>query len=517
MKKKLFFYIILFISLNVSAQQNSIFLHSFFKDQLFQPRDHAHYLGSSFLPVHESEYNLDAHIRDSSKQYYELTEILFKKHLLEASGKNYYLTISPIADLNIGKDFKDTLDRRIFQNTRGLIVEGDIYQKFSFSTAFYENQARFTQYETNYYSSIGELYPNQSNGTYTVQNAVIPGSARTKPFKVDGFDYGFAYGNLIYKPHPAILLTAGNSSQFIGDGHRSILLSDNSVPTPFFRGTFRISDKLEFNYSRMRLINLIRKPVSTTVEAYYETKAYSVNYLTFKPTDRMSISLFEGIMWSKGDSIISKRVHPLFYNPLPLIAEFTVDKQSLNNVLGINLSSLPFKNTRFYGQFAIGDLNVRKLAYQLGFRGYNYFGMKEFMIQLEFNAASSSMYLSENQRLNYSGYNLPLAHVKGNGFKELILRANYSHKRVYADLKSIFYSLNDFRSTAILPVKTNELEHNGSIFFQEIEIGYRFNTKVNLTTFASWKVRSVSFNTDQKLSLFSIGLRTGIINHYNDF
>lgn len=510
-------YLFICLALLSYSQQNSILLHSFFKDQLYNNSRSNAYNGSGFLPVMESEYNLSQAIRDSSKQYYEFSEILFKKHVIEVKGSNYFLSISPILDMIMGKDRIDTNERRLFQNTRGVIVEGDLYKNFSFSTAIYENQGRFSNYETAYYSSLGELYPNQSTGKYTTQNAVIPGGARTKPFKIDGFDYAYAVGNIIYKPHRSILLSAGNTSHFIGEGYRSLFLSDNSVPAPFIRGTFTLTKKLQFNYLRMRLMNLIRKPVSTTVEAYYETKAFSANYLTFTPTKNIAISLFEGIIWSKGDSLVSKNAHPLFYNPIPFVADLALSEQEINSVIGINFSYLPFRSHRIYGQFGIGNLDFKKAGYQLGYRGYNYFGLKNFMLQVEFNSIAAGMYESLNSRLNYSHYNLPLAHVKGTNFQEFVLRCNYEVKRVYLDIKSVYYSVKDFSSTALLPITKIQTNETGNIFLQQLELGYRFNKKMNFSIFGNWQYRSSMLSIDQKTSIISIGLRTGFNNHYSDF
>ena len=499
------------------SQQNTLLLNTFFKDHLFNNSKSNYYQETGFLPVIESQYNLQEQTRDSSKQYYEFTEVLFKKHLIEAKGNNYYLTISPILDFNLGKDLSDTTSRRLFQNTRGVFVEGDLFKNFSFSTAFFENQGRFSNYETNYYSSIGELYPNQSAGTYTTQNAVIPGSGRTKPFKVDGFDYAYAIGNIVYKPHRSIILSTGNTSHFIGEGYRSLFLSDNSVPAPFFRGIVNISKKLQFNYFRMRLINLIRKPVSTTVEAYYETKAFSANYLTFLPTKKLSISLFEGIIWSKGDSIVSKKVNPLYYNPIPFIAELILDEKEINSVIGLNISYTPYLSHRIYGQIGIGNLNIKNIAYQIGYRGYSYFGLKNFMIQAEFNSVADGMYESLNSRLNYGHYNLPMGHAKGNNFQEIVFRCNYEWKRLYADLKTICYFLKDYNALSLIPVDKNISLENGTLFLQQLELGYRFNKKMNLTIFGNWSYRNPSNIATANTNQIFIGLRTGINNHYNDF
>lgn len=507
-----------FLSIVSFGQQNTLWLHTYMKDRLFDNSRSKAFVGNGFLPTTEATYDLNGITRDSSVQYYDFTEILFKKHLIEATGSNYHISISPVLDMGMGRDLADTSKRNLFQNTRGLIVEGDLFKNFSFMTAFFENQGRYSRYESAYYSLLGELYPNQAAGIYVTQNAVIPGAGRTKPFKTDGFDYGYAMGNIVYTPHRSITLMAGNTPHFIGDGYRSILLSDNAAPAPFFRGTFRFLKKFEFNYLRTRLINLMRKPGSTTVEAYYETKGFSVNYLSYNPIEKLSISLFEGVVWSKGDSIASRSVHPLFYNPVPFLANAFLNDSLINSVIGVNVSALPFKSHRFYGQFAIGQLDPKKFAFQLGYRGYNFFGFKEMMLQTEYNSVSAGMYQSQNERLNYSHYNLPLALVKGAGFQEALVRINVEVKRIYLDLKSVYYVLSNHQDAGLLPVRVdNELKVKGNIFLQQVELGYRFNRKMNLMLFVNWQYRNSVVPDSRTTNMVFGGIRTGINNHYNDF
>jgi hypothetical protein len=499
------------------AQQNLSLLNTFFRDRYFLHAGQSNAQVTSVFPYIESEFDLNKRLSDSTKQYYELTQILFKKHLLEFKGDDYYFTISPVVDLSIGKDRVDTNERRLFQNTRGIFVEGDLMKNFSFSTAIYENQGRFSNYETDYYRSLGELYPNQTTGKYAAQNAVIPGSARTKPFKVDGFDYAYTQGNIVYKPHRALALIAGNTPHFFGNGYRSILLSDNGVGVPFFRADVRISDQFKFTYLRQRLLNLMRKPVSSTVEAYYEAKGMSVNYLTYQPLSNVAISLFESIIWNRGDSLSSYPSHPMIYNPLPLLSPLAMSNDNLLSVIGLNFSATFKMNHHVYGQFAVTDLNFNKSAMQVGYRGYSFFGLKDFMIQLEFNQVSKDMYLSANRRLNYSQHNLPIAHPTSNGFSEILLRSNYEWKRCYVDLKTIFYLLDDHSAISLLPVDKVTARESGTILHNQLEVGYRFNRKMNLSFFGAWILRSEMLSIFNKTSIVSIGLRTAINNHYNDF
>ena len=149
MKKIILLFLLLASSISV-GQQNFISLNSFYKDQVFANKLDKPYNDGAFFPIIESNYNLIPAINDSSKQYYSITHILFQKHLLEFKGEDYYLTIDPILVGSIGRNRADTNVRTLFQNTRGIHVEGDLFKNFSFSTSLYENQARFNHYEPDY-------------------------------------------------------------------------------------------------------------------------------------------------------------------------------------------------------------------------------------------------------------------------------------------------------------------------------------------------------------------------------
>lgn len=509
--------ILLFLGVHFSySQQNTVLLHSFYKDQLFNTKNSHYSTGSGFLPVLEGDVHSDRWLRDSSVQYYDGGERIFKQHLFEFKGDDYHLSISPIVDFSIGKDFSDTAKKRLFQNTRGIFIEGDLMKNFSFSTSIYENQARFTRYESSFYQSIGELYPNQTTGIYTTQNAVIPGSARSKPFKEDAFDYAYAVGNIVYRPWQQLAISAGNTSQFIGDGYRSVLLSDNALPAPFVRLDYKINTRWEFNYLRMRSMNFMRKAVYNTVEAFYETKGTSVNYLTFRATDKLAISLFESVVWYRGDSITSSPINPLYFNPIPVINGLIVKDSQASQLLGLNVSLVASENQRFYGQFVVSNFSLSHFAAQVGYR--NYFGKKCFsMIQVEYNYATKDMYVASNIRLNYTHGNVAMAHPKGNSFHEIILRYSYDKKRWYAGFRTNLYLLKDYRSTALLSVPKEQLAIDGTIILHHVECGYRVNRKMNLCFFVSGDFRYGSAADPSMTSALNFGLRTAINNRYSDF
>lgn len=516
MKRLLLFGSIL-VCLPLFAQQSLIPLHTFYKDQLLANKKNSPYNAGSFYPACEDDYDLIKAINDSTPQYYDFTHVLFQKYLFEIRGKDYYLKISPAIEFAYGKDIADTNDRTLFQNTRGLHVEGNLFNNFAFSTSLYENQGRYTQYESDYYRAHGELYPSVGTGTYFSQNAVIPGGARTKDFKGDGFDYAYAVGYFVYKPFKFLRVSAGNNQQFIGDGYRSLLLSDNSYSAPYFKIDWKISSKFAFTYYRARHMNLLRRPLTGSVEAYYEAKGYSVNYFTYKPTNSISVSLFESGEWNRGDSIVSKSSHPLYYNPVPFVSGLALkNKNEVASLLGLNISAQISKNNRIYGQVAMNDYDIKKTAVQLGIRSYRLFGLEDFMVQAEYNYVAPDTYKSSNPRLNAVHYNLPIAHPKGDGFHEAIIRANYEVRRVYVDIAMIQYWLINHSDVDLLPVYRDFPKYNDNLFYSNVELGYRFNRKMNLCLYAAWTYRQTTTDINPTTNAFYVGLRTGFINHYKD-
>ena len=502
--------------INVSSQHNLISTHSFYRDKLFETSRTESYNGNSFLPLTEANYDLQKHLKDTSIFYYDFAVTVFKKQLVEIKTEDCFLTISPTFNFSLGRDLKEENPRNLFQNTRGFIIEGDIAKNFSFATTFYENQARFSNYESDFISSHGEFYFNGNGLNYNMQNGVIPGSTRTKEFKKDGFDYGFAQGYIVYQPDKKLDIIVGNNQQFIGAGYRSMLLSDNSSASPYLRLDYRIKKRLSYTYLRTRSMNLVRKKKTTTVEAYYQPKGFAVNYLSFQATDKLNISLFEGSTWSMGDSLTTKRVHPLFYNPIPIVSSLLNDS-ICNTIQGINVNWLLHPNARVYGQFVVGSLGAKQYALQVGYRGNDYFKIKNLYTQIEYNFATSKMYKATTDRLNYSHYNLALAHPMENGFHEIVLRAGWEWKRIYADLKSVNYFLINHTKNDLLPIQFYNTVSNDKISHNQFELGYRMNKKINWTFFGNITYRKQTGAENSQAFVVSAGMRTSLLSHYNDY
>ena len=487
-------------------------LGTYFKDQLYKKNTSA-----SFLPIskNQEKWTCSFGERQNDTLLPSKTNRFRDEHLIKVKGEDFKLEISPLFNFSLGNDLLDSSNQFLYQNSRGIIILGEITPRFSFSTSFYENQARFSSYESSYMSEHGEIYPTINN-QYNVQNAVVPGAARTKPFKNNGFDYGYAIGNLVFRATNKITVIAGNNQQFIGAGYRSLLLSDNSISSPYVRVDYQFFPRWTFNYLRSRLLNLVRKPNYTTVEGNYQAKGLAVNYISFAATSRLTISLFDGAIWAKGDSIKTSTLNPLYYSPVPFLAHLVSDSTAYA-ITGLNFNWVINSNIRLYGQAAFAPWKKMETAFQLGCRSYEFVGLESLFMQLEYNQVSSHMYQAPAQFLSYSQYNLPLAHTKGNGFREIVFRLNWRWKSFAVEGKSIVYKLIDYQKYALLPITKYNNPDNNWLVLEQVELSYQINKKLNLSVFSNLTYRFNSPSIDQKNLLLNVGIRTSLMNHYNDY
>lgn len=500
------------------GQNNLLPTNPFFRDKLtFDYSQNGYYVPCLF-PALENDYQpkypmvIEVYI-DSAQLKKPFFKRDFNKHLVEIKGKDYNLKVSPVGELNLGNDLKDSSNAFLFQNTRGILVEGDITRNFSFSTSFYESQARFSSFENHFIANNGEFYTT-SNG-YIQQNGIVPGAARTKPFKGNGYDYAFASGNFVYRPWKQLTIIAGNNQQFIGTGYRSMLLADNNVGTPYMRLDFRLNRNWSFHYLRSRYMNLVRKKKYTTVEGYYQPKGYSANFITYQPFNKLSISFFEGSIWNMGDSLTTRGLNPSFFIPLPGISAL-FSSQKTYSIYGLNANLNFFKTYFLYGQVAFGR-RKNQFAYQIGGKAISCFGIKKLMIQLEFNGAINDMYTSLQSRLDYSNYNLPIAHIKATNFNELLFRTNWAYKKFYIDFKSSNFILTKYNEDALQPIQLLPTLRNGVVLNQKLETGLRINQTLNFSVFSSILWRKEMLDVVQTNFLFQVGFRTGLMSQTNDY
>ena len=485
----------LYFAFSVHAQIESLAGHVYFRDQIQKPsykREGVH----SHLTKDSSKVSF----RDKLKKHF------MDAYLFEVHEENVNLYISPVVNFQSGTNWLDEDGATLYQNTRGIYVKGTLLKNFSFATAFVENQARFSDYENSFIYNHGEFYPNAST---IQQNGVVPGGGRTKPFKEGGYDYAYAIGTFLYKPIENIEIRAGNAPTLVGSGYRSLILSDNSYQAPSIDVKYNFLKKWSYGIRRTRCFNLIRKTAFSTVEGYYQPKAYSRHYLNYRINQNITLGFSENSNWSMGDTATT-RPNASYYAPVPFLG---LSQSENHTIYGFDASEVVGKKTRFYQQFVLSGFDLAQMGFQIGVRFYDL--LPKSMLQIEYNKVGGELYTANTPNMSYTHYNLPLAHPKGQGFDELVIRANVSIKRVYGESKTVCYWLKNYNERDLLPMDNESPSIDDLIIHQQFELGYRINPKINFCFFGRAVLRVSDIDITQML--IHIGLSTNLFNSYNDY
>jgi len=461
---------------------------------------------------------------------------LLNEHMVTIKGKDYWITLDPGVDLQVGKDFG--ADLNTYNNTRLVYTQGGIGSKISFFAVVYESQGRFADYFNRYSESIRAYsYP-----------AIIPGKGIAKGFKSDSYDYPVATGHISYTPSKYFNVQFGHGKTFLGDGYRSLLVSDNASAYPYFKlnTTFW---KLKYTNTWMSLRD-VREDV--TDMGSYRTKYMANHYLSYNVTKRLNIGLFESVLWENDNDrgFDLNYLNPvIFYRAI----EFSTGARGGNALIGLSAKYKVNDRVNVYGQFIIDEfssLNVfsgngsfaNKTGYQVGLKYYDAFGLKNLLLQGEYNRVRPFTYSHNTVVLNYGHNNQSMAHTYGANFSEFIAIARYQRGRLYGDAKviiakrgfefntpedslnygsNIYLSENDNRAYDL----GNEIGQGNTTDFlhTELQLGYLINPATNLKIYGSVIFRDFNpkVNTEtvfkNETTWVNFGVRTDLFNWYYDF
>ena len=522
---------------------NIPFSHSYysqFDDEMNQVGANNHTGSKPFSYAEVSKYY---NLKEENQKLHKKTEgwlgrKIWNENLVEIQGEDYWFTLNPIVDLEFGKS-APSVASNTFINTRGIQFNGGLGESLNFTTTIYESQGRFADYYNRYAESISPAGGDP---------AIIPGIGIAKQFKKDAYDFPSADANLAFTPSKFINLNLGYGRNFIGDGYRSLLLSDGASPYPYF--------KINTTFWKIKYTNIytwlkdVRPEV--TIDRTYATKFVASHYLSLNVTKRWNLGLFESVVWTNSNN---RGFDFSFVNPIIFYrtVEFTSSARSGNALLGLTTKVKWNNQINFYGQFLLDEFSLNdvkannqswknKYGYQLGAKYYNAFKIKNLMLQVEYNHVRPYVYSHSEAITNYGHNNQSLGHQWGGNFKEFIAIARYHNGRYFADAKvtfgkrgldfnngtdnfnygsNIYLSYNDNRP---YDIGVNIGQGNKtSIFITDLQAGYLINPSTNMKLFGSFIYRNFNPATETATAIkesttwFSVGLRCDIFNWYFDY
>lgn len=475
------------------------------------------------FPMPENVSNFYNMNKDTTVRYSVFGYYLFKRELIQLKDSTAKLWITPAFNLSAAKILGDSTSGLITSNTRGVRVEGSFGEKCTYSTSIYENQAEFLPYQVEFVKAKGERYFNTTTQAYFSDNGVVPGAARTKPFKISGFDYTYAIGNVAFFPSKKWEIHWGNQPMFLGTGHRSMIFSDNSLPLMNNKLVFRPNSKWTFISIHARGFNLLRKKVKTSVESNYEAKLFSINAIYFQPNNNLTIGFIETAVWLRNTAVEQIQLRPLYFSPLPIGA--TVQKAFMDQS-GTKLAVIQAVDAnyilgsfRFYGQIAAQLRFKSAVAFQFGLRHSTKNENIQITSQCELNRASINYAHAESSRNYFTNGNLPIAHPLGDNFTELLIKETVRFRKDWF-LKIAYHLLpNSVSSYKRLIAESPELsESYQTINYFKAQLAYIFNKHIQSQVFIGFTSRTLDSNVKHEtVNWVSIGLKTDLINHYFDF
>ncbi|MCM4155317.1 gliding motility protein RemB [Gramella sp. AN32] len=484
-------------------------------------------------------YNFEAH-RDALLQDRRSWggRKLWNEHLIRFQTDKYWFTLDAGFDLQLGKDFNDNKHSFTYNNTRAAIIQGGLGKNLNFYSVIYENQGRFANYYNRYAESI-----RPAGG----DPAIIPGRGIAKTFMNDGYDYPVAEGYLSFTPSDFLNIQFGHGNNFIGDGYRSLIVSDNASPYPYLKlnTTFW---KLKYTNTWMSLRD-VRPEVTNS--GSYRTKYMANHYLSYNVTKRLNLGFFESVVWENDNDrgFDLNYLNPvIFYRAI----EFSTGADGGNAIIGLTGKYKLSNQGYVYGQWLIDEFSSgdifggegswkNKLGFQIGAKYFDAFKVKNLYLQAEYNQVRPYTYSHNSFVLNYGHNNQSMAHLWGANFREFIGIARYRWDRYYGNAKIIYGKRGfDFENTGdktnfgqdIYRTEDDRALENGveigqgnttTSFYTELEAGYIVNPTTNLKLFASFIFRDFNpqantINTfKNSTSWINVGLRTDIFNWYFDY
>jgi hypothetical protein len=429
----------------------------------------------------------------------------------------FRLYIDPLLNMQVGATSDTIHGGRFWYNGRGIRAYGDVGRKISFETSFVENQALLPNFMTRYAQLTG----------------VIPGQGRWKRFETSGYDYAMASGYLSYSPVNRLNIQIGHGKHFVGDGYRSLLLSDNSFNYPYLRFNAVVGKKSQFQYSALyaSLINLSGSfaPIPPGTERLFQKKPAAFHQISWKLDRTAELSLFQGVVAQAADSTNRQRPSFTYFVPVFGLGPAIDGLNGANNfMMGLTFRVDYARTMTLYGQLMVDDIgsDVRiKMGYQLGMKYFDLFRIRHLHLQAEFNNASAFSYSTTTATQAWTHYNQPLAHPLGAAFSEVTAGLNYKVNDFFFQSRVNWASINvnDFYNRGqniFLPDSTGITSPGKEVnlVYADFKIGYMISYASNLNISAGMILRNLTQSPlTQKENLFYVSLRTSISNFYSDF
>ncbi|MEZ5055188.1 MAG: hypothetical protein R2807_10585 [Chitinophagales bacterium] len=348
-------------------------------------------------------------------------------HLISAKVPHFAISVDPAIQIRLGGSFKDEpgtkKDKFKYLTSKGFEIRGQVDDIFGFYAMFLSEQGNFPNYIENYID----------------QSKTPPGAGYWKEYKRGGYDYFLAKGYVTISPSKHFHMQFGYDNNFIGDGIRSMFLSDFGANYMFLKLNTNV---WKFNYQN--IFAELTKYYPRGADRLLTKKYMAMHHLSVNLTKNVNIGIFESVMFRRENTFELQYLNPvIFYRSI---------EQALgspdNAFIGFDFKINIPKHVQIYSQLLLDEFNFskefstpgkskiyslfhprkwwgNKFAAQLGIKYIDAFGVDHLDLQLEANMARPYTYSHYDTVTSWTHYNQPLAHPLGANFKEIIFQVKY--------------------------------------------------------------------------------------------
>ncbi|HLU90833.1 MAG TPA: hypothetical protein VKZ51_13425 [Cyclobacteriaceae bacterium] len=301
-----------------------------------------------------------------------------------------------------------------FRNTRGIRLRGSIDRKIGFYT----------------FLATTETVLPEWGRSYAMHQGAIPGEGFWKPYGESGYSYFSATGYLTFQITPHIAAQLGQDRNFVGEGYRSLILSDFSSPYMFFKLNTKIW-KLNFTnlWGQMNADIIYNRGRPT--DRRYPQKWFSHHRLSINLGRKLNVAVFESVMASQFDW---NYLNPVIFYRWVEHQLGTPDKV----MLGADFKWNFVPSMQVYGQFVLDEFVFKeffeisgskssrnKHGLQLGYKYPGLFQISNLDLQLEYNQVRPYTFQEKFDYQSFSNYRTPLTHPRGANFQEILAILHY--------------------------------------------------------------------------------------------
>jgi hypothetical protein len=526
-KKSLLIIVVLLLSVKIGWSQATYIPYSYQFDQKFDAEiystDNAFH--SSLKPfildtILKERYNALMNVGVDKSRKSWVSRKIFNEHLFDEHFPEYTFFADYLPDLQLGHEFKAKTNT--FLNTRGYQLGGTVGNNFFFYTSGYEDQGRFPVYYKSYVNSIqfipGEAYDRDATN----------GSTSTA-------DWSYVTAIISYTPIKALNVTLGEDKTFIGDGYRSLLLSDYAANYPLLRLTATLGP---VQYMMM-WTNMEDLSVPKFDDFGNNRRKWAVShYVDWSVNKRFSVGFFDALI--AADANDDGQMHPFdanYLNPLVFSSSLGSKNPYPDNVYnGFTAKYKIFNKTAIYAQLLldrVGESSAPQntYGYQVGIRGADLFKVTNFNYLVEYNTVKPYTYQSTQVISNYTDYSQPLGDPLGANFKETVGLLDYTTGRfdfqgelMYAQFgldaagQNVGQNLTEAFDPSVVIGSSTGQGVRTNLYYAEGTVGFIINPKTNLRfELGGLYRRETNSAGTNNTELITFGLRSTFRDLYHDF